>query len=279
MVPGHGTIHLSIPDVLVRGLMISCRAMHASRLLHEWFNPLLSTLDGRVQRHRVNPRILISESQRFVFYRIPKAGHSTVGNTLLHYDPSVSDAEREALHAAGDKIGIYRRPRDLGIRRARIAWREYFLFTFVRNPFHRTLSAYLDKVVRDRPPAAKNLDGPARRGDAAIGFPEFLDQLEGGALYRGPHWAPQVSLLPRNRERLDFIGRLERMDTDLPALVSRLFGLDVSVEVRSWDPHRTDSSSKLAHYFDGAAVDRVRVLFREDFEAFGYSPDPEASAD
>ncbi|MCC5811246.1 MAG: sulfotransferase family protein [Ectothiorhodospiraceae bacterium] len=249
--------------------------MHTSRRFHEWFNPLLSTLDGRVERHRVNPRILVSEQQRFVFYRIPKAGHSTVGNTLLHYDPTVTDEQRAELQDAGDKIGVYLRPRDLGIRRSRVAWRDYFLFTFVRNPFHRTLSAYLDKVVRDRPPAAKNLgDSPTQDG-STIGFSEFLDKLEAGALYRGPHWAPQVSLLPKDRSRLNFIGRLERIDSDLPQLIGKLFGSDASAEVRNWDPHRTDSASKLASYYDAAAVDRVRRMFREDFEAFGYSLDPE----
>ncbi|MCP1673961.1 hypothetical protein J2T57_001060 [Natronocella acetinitrilica] len=250
--------------------------MHLRRTISEHLNPLLSTLDGRVARHRVDPRILVSEPQGFVFYRIPKAGHSTVGNTLLHYDPSVTDAQRSELSAAGDKIGVYLRPREIGIRRSRIAWRKYFLFTFVRNPFHRTLSAYLDKVVRDRPPAAKNLgNSPTRDDGSVIGFSEFLDQLEQGALYTGPHWAPQVSLLPKDRSRLNFIGRLERIDADLPRLVNELFGVEANAEVKSWDPHRTDSSAKLAKYYDDNAIDRVRHLFREDFEAFGYSTDPD----
>ncbi len=248
--------------------------MHATRLLSEWFNPLLSNLDGRVRKHRVNPRILVSTSQRFVFYRIPKAGHSTVGNTLLRYDPSITDEQREAIQSSGDKIGFYRHPREIGLKRSREAWREYFLFTFVRNPFQRTLSAYLDKIMRDRPPAAKNLGVAPAQGGASLTFADFLERLECGALYRGPHWAPQVSLLPRDRNRLDFIGRLESIDSDLPALIDKLFGEESLVEVHNWDPHRTGSANKLAHYYDGAAIDRVRALYREDFEAFGYSLEP-----
>lgn len=252
--------------------------MHVSRWFSERFNPLLATLDGRVQRHRVNPRILVSEAQRFVFYRIPKAGHSTVGHSVLHHDPSVSDAERAALEAAGEKIGVYLHPRQIGVRRSRAAWRHYFLFTFVRNPFHRTLSAYLDKIVRDRPPAEKNLGAARTEEGTAIGFAEFLERLEAGALYHGPHWAPQVALLPRDRSRLDFVGRLERIDNDLPALLQRLFSVH-DVEVRNWDVHRTGSGTQLERYYDAAAVDRVRALFHEDFAAFGYSTDPERALD
>nr|WP_244270841.1 sulfotransferase family protein [Thioalkalivibrio sp. ALJ1] len=254
--------------------MLYSRAMHATRLFSEWFNPLLSHLDGRVQKHRVNPRILVSTSQRFVFYRIPKAGHSTVGNTLLRYDPSITDEQREAVQASGDKIGVYRHPREIGLRRSREAWRNYFLFTFVRNPFQRTLSAYLDKIMRDRPPAAKNLGASPAQDGSTPSFFDFLERLENEALYRGPHWAPQVSLLPRDRGRLDFTGHLEHIDRDLPALVQRLFGDGSLVEIHNWDPHRTGSASKLAEYYDGAAVDRVRSLYREDFDAFGYSLDP-----
>ncbi|WP_019624883.1 sulfotransferase family protein [Thioalkalivibrio thiocyanoxidans] len=248
--------------------------MHASRFFSERFNPLLSSLDGRVQKHRVNPRILVSTSQRFVFYRIPKAGHSTVGNTLLRYDPSITDDQRKAVQASGDKIGVYRHPRDIGLKRSREAWRKYFLFTFVRNPFHRTLSAYLDKVMRDRPPAEKNLGTGSVQNGAPLSFADFLQRLENGALYRGPHWAPQVSLLPRDRSRLDFAGRLEHIDRDLPALVEKLFGTESLAEVHNWDPHRTGSADKLADYYGGPEIDRIRKLYREDFEAFDYALEP-----
>ncbi|WP_019591008.1 sulfotransferase family protein [Thioalkalivibrio sp. ALE20] len=255
--------------------------MHLRRALDERFNPLLSGLDGRVARHRVNPRILISTSSRFVFYRIPKAGHSTVGNTLLNHDPGISQDQRDAIRGRGDKIGGYRHPREVGIRVSREAWRHYFLFTFVRNPFHRTLSAYLDKVVRGRPPARKHLGAgqySSAPDEEPPGFAGFLARLEQGDLYRGPHWAPQVALLPRDRRRLDHVGHLERIDEDLPELLHRLFDVRDNPEIANWDPHRTDSTQRLAEYYDGRSIDRIRRLYREDFDAFGYSFDPDRSS-
>ncbi|MDF1614764.1 sulfotransferase family 2 domain-containing protein [Desulfurivibrio dismutans] len=251
--------------------------MHLSRRLSELFNPLLNSLDGRVQRHRVNSRILVSEANRFVFYRIPKAGHSTVGKTLVHYDPHLSAEERQGIEISGSKSGPYLHPRELGRRRAQVAWREYFKLTFVRNPYRRVLSAYLDKITRNKP-ATKNLKtSPTDEHGQPLTFLDFLAQIKGVALYEGPHWAPQVALLPRDRSRLDFIGHLEKIDTDLAKVVQRVYGRQMADGVKSWDDHKTKSGDDFHRYYDGPAIDAVRSLYREDFAAFGYSSDPEAA--
>lgn len=250
--------------------------MHVSRWLDEQTNPLLRTLDGRVQRWRVNSRISISQPNRFVFYRIPKAGHSTVGRTLAYYDPHLDEERQREVHEKGGKSSPYRHPRDAGFMTSLKAWRRFYCFTFVRNPFRRILSAHLDKIVRGKPPT-KNL-GPERMEGEELTFHDFLDQISGTALFHGPHWAPQVALLPANRHRLDFIGHLESIDHDLNQLVWQLFGHEMEAGVQSWDPHRTDSGSEFASYYDAVAVDTVRTLYAEDFAAFGYSDDPEAAA-
>nr|WP_218915049.1 sulfotransferase family 2 domain-containing protein [Desulfurivibrio alkaliphilus] len=230
-----------------------------------------------MQRHRVNSRILISEPNRFVFYRIPKAGHSTVGKTLVYYDPHLTSEERQEITLSGSKSGPYLHPRELGRSRARVAWREYFKLTFVRNPYRRVLSAYLDKIARIKP-ATKNLGtSPVDEQGQPLPFLAFLDQIKGAALYEGPHWAPQVALLPRDLARLDFIGRLEKIDTDLATVIERVYGRKMASGVQNWDSHKTKSGDDFHRYYDGSAIDTVRHLYREDFEAFGYSLDPETA--
>jgi len=249
--------------------------MHLSRWMDELSNPLLRSLDGRVRRWRVNSRILVSENNRFVFFRVPKAGHSTVCSTLVYYDRSLDEGVRQTFLARLDRSVPYPHPREIGYISARRALRTHYLFTFVRNPYRRVLSAYLDKVARGKK-AAKNLKYGCT-GNGQLKFHEFLDQLKGPTLFNGPHWCPQVALLPQNRGKLDFIGRLERIDTDLEHLVQKIFNRPLSEGVQSWDIHRTRSEEDFAHYYDTTAIETVYNLYREDFLAFGYRRDPDFS--
>ncbi|MFM2279184.1 MAG: hypothetical protein RLZZ444_1415, partial [Pseudomonadota bacterium] len=73
----------------------------------------------------------------------------------------------------------------------------WFRFTFVRNPFVRVLSCYLDKIVNSIPERMRLL--PILGLDPKAGAPDFRSFLEAIAATPLPdhdvHWAPQVWLL------------------------------------------------------------------------------------
>lgn len=207
---------------------------------------------GRVSHRMVDLRGMVSVDHGFFFNRIPKSGNSTVAATLaaacgIPHTEDDPDAKR-AKEA-------FPRPSELTAGQME-AFERSFKFTFVREPYARVLSAYLDKVRTG-----------AKMTPIAT-FPEFCRYLAAGGLYANAHWAPQVSLLLLPIERFDFIGRVESMNEDL----SRAFAhLDIKLgELRLAGPPATNARDLVAKEYTPECREIVRRLYRGDFELFDY---------
>lgn len=145
-------------------------------------------------------------------------------------------------------------------------------FSFVRNPFSRFLSAYLDKIVGD--PAViterqKKLGiGP---GPERPTFDEFVDIVYGQTrLDMDVHWAPQSFLLGWPGVRYGFLGRFERLTGDLEALMAAR-GLRYPVGAKRLGvSHATGADAKLRAYFSERTRRRVVEIYSDDFSHFGY---------
>ncbi len=189
---------------------------------------------------------------KFVYFRIPKAANSTV-TAALHKNLPPANIPRKDKRA-GQQFGRS------GIWTARQLERQ-FTFTFVRNPFARALSCYLDKVAEANPKFTSLLGG-----DVAD-FGAFLAKLEAGALRANGHWAPQADLIPVQSDKLDFLGRVENIATDLPSVLNRIFGAGEYAVPPS--PFRTTSADqKLSAYYGKEETARVRRLYARDFALF-----------
>jgi hypothetical protein len=136
------------------------------------------------------------------------------------------------------------------------AFERSFKFTFVRDPYARVLSAYLDKVRTG-----------AKITPIAT-FTEFCRYLAAGGLHANAHWAPQSSLLLLPIERFDFIGKVENIKEDL----SRVFAhLDLKPsEPRLAGPPVTNARDLVEKEYTPDCRETVRRLYRRDFELFGY---------
>ncbi len=269
-----------------RGLAVALlRALLARR------RPLVRAVDARVNPLWVMRRAAVSRSGKYCYFRIPKAANSTVVRTLAFYDPDLpwSGKDRKAMFAKHSfeplpEAGLHRgagADRGVGLHRgagargavravsgadaAREFAEEYFCFTFVRNPYTRLLSAYLDKVARGR-----SVDRAAHR---AASFAEFVAYLEAGGLWRDPHWVPQVALIPVPIDRLAFLGKVERLQDDLASLIDRLFGDGTFKKVRSRGSGRRNAAAQLGAHYTPELAARVGALYHDDFAAFGYSTD------
>lgn len=145
---------------------------------------------------------------------------------------------------------------------------DWFRFTFVRDPFSRVLSCYLDKIVRSQPERTRML--PLLGLDPAAGTPSFAAFLQ--AIRRTPvqdhdlHWAPQHWLTQPEKMRYHFIGRLERFDEDFGYLRARLGLPGLEGQVR----HSTGADEKLALHYGAEEIALVQSIYADDFTAFGY---------
>jgi hypothetical protein len=144
---------------------------------------------------------------------------------------------------------------------------DWFRFTFVRNPFTRVLSCYLDKIVASEPERQRLL--PELGLDPAVipSFNLFLRAIAGQSEdKRDAHWAPQAWLTQPDTVRYHFIGRLERFRADFD-YVCRKVGIPTDIATVR---HSTDAGDKLAAFYGPKEIRLVQSIYAEDFLRFGY---------
>jgi hypothetical protein len=215
---------------------------------------------GRLPLADCDARGAVDPALRVFFNRIPKAANSSVAMQLaelrLGHAPSQRDAKRSFL-----------RPSELTAQQV-AELTGYFKFTIVRNPYTRVLSAYLNKIVGGKKLAYM---GRSRGEGAPPSFADFLAYLARDGLHANAHWTPQAALLLLPRERLDFVGRVERLNEDLQLVVTKLAPSSAAAVAGAAPPRATRAGTDLAHHYDARCAALVRELYGEDFAVFGYS--------
>lgn len=184
---------------------------------------------------------------KFVWFRVAKAG---TRSTLAALREHVVDFEIEQ--------GFSKRFRPE-------KYKEHFKFTFVRDPYERTISGWRDKVVQGAPGGGEfSAEERAHLSD----FDRFAEWL----VAQDPetvniHFRSQHLLVP---QEVDFVGRLDNFDEDLRYILKEL---NVG-EMRSI-PHHNRSDKRNTHGKEGSPKARRAIIhhFRTDYERFGFPMD------
>jgi len=136
------------------------------------------------------------------------------------------------------------------------AWRDYFKFCFVRNPFDRAVSDYLWRT--------------GKTGNTAMTFSQFLDSIERRDFTNRTiprHFDNWPIYTVANRLAMDFVGRFERLDEDLGRVFARL-GLNRLPLSRSKSMQRQSSYRDWYGKTERAQVER---LFANEIRQFEYN--------
>ena len=135
-------------------------------------------------------------------------------------------------------------------------FQEYFKFTFVRNPWDRSYSAYRN-IMRD----SIHLQ---RYGlDEKTSLKDFLQKWINKKMLRPQmYWLKDFS----GQVPIDFIGRFENLDSDFEVVLNQLDLSSVTL------PHRL-SAGKINYrdHYDQVSKDLVYEAYREEINRFGYS--------
>ena len=196
-----------------------------------------------------NPRLytltVASTPSKFVWIQVAKTGTRSV-LAVLRQNVKVFELEES-----------YRTP--LQPRK----YDQHFKFTFVRNPYDRLISGWMDKIVNGG-------DGGGVKDEALRDRLKDLDFFVDWLTNQDPadlniHYRPQHLLVP---EELDFIGRTETLTKDLALVLSHI-GLSKGIPI----PHRNKSGSDPALLRDAkpSTLDKVNRLLEPDFKRFGYA--------
>ena len=154
--------------------------------------------------------INISLQHKYVYVETPKVGCSTIKDTLQRMELNFPDLVREDANDIHDRkySPLLSPSQTCGFDRL-LSNSDYFIFCFVRNPYTRLLSAYLDKIVNGSPHKKSILiamgEDPSNL-DKEITFSEFVDVVcDLPIIDMDVHWRPQYYQTFNDLINFDFI--------------------------------------------------------------------------
>ena len=217
--------------------------------------------------------IIVDEKLKILFCYIPKVACTQWKTVLMQ--PNPPERKSDSVHNPKNFKFLHVYPKD-DVRRM---LKTYFKFVFVREPFERLLSAYLDKFHGGDPTFhnsfGRGIIKTYRPGGNPehknITFDEFLNYVINiGKGYWNEHWQTYDKLCHPCGIQYDFIGRFENLEEEASFVLS---GIRRKSGVLF--PHVQPSStlSKLSFYFlqiPRERLDKVLRIFSGDSEMFGY---------
>jgi len=203
----------------------------------------------------------VSHKHKLVYYEVPKAACSSIKLFIATLDGIVNNIPRHVHSLPISKLSLP------GARS--ILYKDYFHFTFVRNPYDRLVSCYANKVVR--PELYERRAGPFSRMFGELGYREmsFGDFVQ--FVTRVPnkhcdnHFVPQHRLL--NLDVLDFIGRFESFNQDFLYVRKQIGVSDDTPQLQKMNASRHDPYQG---YYDDKLRRMVARKYARDLEIFNY---------
>ncbi|QFS45342.1 sulfotransferase family 2 domain-containing protein [Nostoc sphaeroides] len=156
-------------------------------------------------------------------------------------------------------------------------------FCFVRNPFTRLLSAYIDKIESSVNARRELFFKELLVSDdlqQTLSFRSFLNLLKRQNISSmNPHWRVQYYQSMFGLINFTHTGAFERFNEDLSRILSAINPILLQYISRV-DEHHTKAAELLESYYSAPeTVEIVREIYREDFDTFGYSRELEDATD
>lgn len=257
---------------------------------------------------------LFHQRLRCIYAVVPKAATTSIKHWFL----ATNAAQRAATGNVHDMLRATCTMNLLPRQQAAALFADptVFKFSFVRNPWTRLVSGYLDKVVGAEPPAlglirnrmkrtlAGRLDWLRHRLTCGVGalqrrgltFREFVQALRDEKPDNiNLHFRPQTRILAG--VPLDFIGRMERFASDFDQVLQRV-GETAPAQAEHKQQYQAASKGECVtdwpvaelrklkpfphwrQFYSPDVAQQVAALFADDFAAYGYAPTllPEAQA-
>lgn len=226
--------------------------------------------------------MIVNHSHKFIFVHVPKAAGTSVSELFSKFS-AYSDLEvggtelGEALqHAYKRRFGLTKHSTAEEIRAVvgEAAWRDYYAFAFVRDPYARAQSTFHFMKRWHGNKEMKQLAFMDEHTDfrSFVMSDTFAEQKAHRLLWPQARW-----LLDANGEMMvDFVGRLETLDEDIHSVLSSAPGLVAAGAAPEQAPAKNKSASTDAALYellstDSEVEERIYEAYKDDFEQFGYA--------
>lgn len=225
---------------------------------------------------RLSETLRVSPAGRYAYKNAPKCGCATIKRALwlaeiASRNPNAGfEVVEDFLHDVGYPTPFINDETAIG---------NSFVFTFVRNPYQRIYSAYLDKCVYMGRVDPDYVLEPLRRdlgvGEKPVSFTAFLSYVrERTDDERDLHWRSLYRATAEDLLRSHYIGAIESFDKDFAEVFSILFP-DKKPQIIVKNSRRAATEgTPLPTRFE---LDIIADVFERDFAFYGYSFDPALS--
>jgi len=221
----------------------------------------------------LNYAVYVSLKHKYVFVETAKVACSSIKLTLQRLELEDKNFNRDNFQDVHNRqfSPLLRLQQIPGFEKL-FSGDEFFRFCFVRNPYVRTLSAYLDKIkgnsIREKSKILSQLGYDMRDMSIDISFNQFVTALEKQPIsLMDNHWRHQYYSTYQDKIDYHFIGKLENFDDDFSFVMKKLGAEEYyKHEAR----HATHSIARLRQYYTDDLLDRVYYIYKLDFESFGY---------
>ncbi|WP_170764913.1 sulfotransferase family protein [Ruegeria lacuscaerulensis] len=254
-------------------------------------------------KKRTFENFIFLEEQNIVFGYVPKVA-CTNWKVLIRRLQGHSDYENKQIAHDRKKSGFRFLDRTSEADTKILMDNDVQKIAFVRNPYSRVLSAYLDKIDRINKNknnansndffvsiyndiinfressernsfAQKVLDRFNHSEGRPIDFLTFLQWIKANQSHswiaQDEHWAPQSDILRYPTIKIDFLGRFENLGKDAE-IALRMMGADFGFPSQNEIGFKaTRATSQLKEFYSDAHIELVNELYSSDFDAYGYS--------
>jgi hypothetical protein len=191
----------------------------------------------------------INHKYKFIFIAVPKCASTSIINTLGF---ELKSKEPREYHSSIEMVQASYGDYD-----------KYQSFAFIRNPWDRLVSTFLDGVQSTGHQNAWSKD--------LLVFKDFNDFVTS---FQQTRWVNWVHFLPcssfvktHNQISVDYIGRYENLQNDFGAITTKLLGKPTPL---CFHENRTKRDKDYRKYFTRDTIKIVSEVYREDIKRFNY---------
>ncbi len=221
------------------------------------------------------PHLLLSDDAKLAFVKNSKAGCTSVAHLIHQYSKGHEFSGNIHKDAGAIRQGLLYWEENLRL----VQTREPYLFSFVRHPEKRVISAFLNFFIDQTNPGRKrhykalNASGFVEGGNIERNFDVFLDYIQASVdkdiYHTDRHWRPQYINLGMPALSYHHIGKLENFADELAYIFS-----EAGIEAFDFEALNLKTRNKTTPRnlkVSAAQRDKIFQLYRKDFDLFGYS--------
>ena len=217
---------------------------------------------------------MISDKHKYVFVHVPKCGGSSIELNLLAREniyinnfikngfSKLTPWQKKKYNLGREDMGVASQHLKINQYEPQKA-KNYFTFSFVRNPWDRMVSEYF-YIKKSRGTHCEN-------EFFSKTFPSFRSfVINNGLQCAWPsHRFQQIDFVlnPMTNQMVDFIGRFENLNRDFRYVCQRI-GFKKFTRLKQRNP---TCHKKYRHYYDTETKNIIAHKFRRDIEYFKYT--------